>query len=235
LIRKILEHTIYYTEYFVLEGAVNLGPRLVIPGTIICSTLLAVFLFILSSGTSYPPPTVVKAAEAAPATPSPATSGGNEQDSSQAGVENSSSVQTDGGCQLSNRFPSGILQWCIFISTYASKNGLDPNLVAALIWQESGGNSQAISGSGAVGLMQVMPQDGQAANFMCANGPCFSSRPSTAQLLDPEFNISYGTRMLAQLIHKQGNVREALKAYGPMNVGYYYADKVLNLYQQYGK
>ncbi len=59
--------------------------------------------------------------------------------------------------------------------------------------------------------MQVMPQDGRAANFMCANGPCFSSRPTISQLLDPEFNISYGTRMLAQLIGKQGNVREALK------------------------
>jgi soluble lytic murein transglycosylase-like protein len=80
----------------------------------------------------------------------------------------------------------------------------------------------------------VMPQDGQAMNFMCANGPCFSSRPTTAQLLEPEFNVSYGTRMLAQLVTKQGSMREALKAYGPMNVGYYYADKVLSLYQQYG-
>jgi soluble lytic murein transglycosylase-like protein len=70
---------------------------------------------------------------------------------------------------------------------------------------------------------------------MCVNGPCFSSRPSTAQLLDPEFNISYGTRMLAQLINKQGDIREALRAYGPMNVGYYYADKVISLYQQYGR
>lgn len=213
----------------------NLGPRLVIPGTIICSTLLAVLLFVLSAGTSYPPPTMVKAAEAIQATPSPADSGKNEPDSSQAGVDISSADQPVSGCAISNRFPTGVLQWCSIISSYASKYGLEPNLVAALIWQESGGKPQAISASGAVGLMQVMPQDGQAANFMCANGPCFSSRPSTAQLLDPEFNISYGTRMLAQLINKQGDVREALRAYGPMNVGYYYADKVLNLYQQYGK
>jgi hypothetical protein len=235
LIRNVLEHTIYYNNIFPMEEAVNLGPRLVIPGTIICSTLLAVLLFIISAGTSYPPPTVVKAADAAPATPAPAESGVNEQDSSQAEVENPSSVLPAGGCQLSNRFPAGVLQWCNLIGTYASKYALDPNLMAALIWQESGGNPQAISASGAVGLMQVMPQDGRAANFMCVNGPCFSSRPSTAQLLDPEFNISYGTRMLAQLINKQGDIREALRAYGPMNVGYYYADKVMSLYQQYGK
>jgi hypothetical protein len=197
--------------------------------------LLAVLLFILSAGTSYPPPTVVQAAEAAQTTPPPADSGKNEQDNSQVEIESSGNLQTAGGCLLSNRFPAGVLQWCNLISAYASKYGLDPNLVAALIWQESGGKPQAISSSGAVGLMQVMPQDGRAADFMCANGPCFSSRPTTTQLLDPEFNISYGIRMLAQLINKQGNIREALKAYGPMNVGYYYADKVLNLYQQYGK
>jgi hypothetical protein len=41
--------------------------------------------------------------------------------------------------------------------------------------------------------------------------------------------------MLAGLGSKQGNVREALRAYGPMNVGYYYADKVLGIYQSFGK
>jgi soluble lytic murein transglycosylase-like protein len=218
-----------------VEDTVNLGPRLVIPGTIICSSLLAVLLFILSAGTSYPPPTVVMAAEAAPATPPPADLGNKEKDGSVTAVDSSGSAQPSGECQVSERFPARVRQWCNLISAYADKNGLDPNLVSALIWQESGGNPQAISKSGAVGLMQVMPKDGQAANFMCVNGPCFSTRPTTSQLLDPEYNISYGTRMLAQLINKQGNVRDALKAYGPMNVGYYYADKVWNLYQQYGR
>jgi soluble lytic murein transglycosylase-like protein len=207
---------------------VNLGPRLVIPGTIVCSTLLAIMLFILSAGTAYPPPTVVKAAEAVNSTPQPVISENS--------ANNGSAPTLPGGdCQVSSRFPGSVLQWCSLISTYATKDGLDPDLVAALIWQESGGNPQAISGSGAIGLMQVMPQDGQAANFMCANGPCFSSRPNTGQLLDPEFNISFGTKMLAELVQKQGDVREALKAYGPMNVGYYYADKVMSLFQQYGR
>lgn len=213
----------------------NLGPRLVIPGTLITSTLLAILLLLLSAGTSYPPPVVVKAADAVPATPHPARPENSSDGSQPAVVEPSISGQAVGGCQVSDRFPAKVLQWCSLVSAYADKNGLDPNLVTALIWQESGGNPQAISKSGAVGLMQVMPQDGQAANFMCVNGPCFSSRPTTSQLLEPEFNISYGTRMLAQLINKQGDVRKALRAYGPMNVGYYYADKVMSLYQQYGR
>jgi len=95
--------------------------------------------------------------------------------------------------------------------------------------QESGGQSDVISASGAVGLLQVMPSDGIAAGFMCANGPCFASRPTTQELLDPSFNVDYGVRMLANLLQKYGNERDALKAYGPYNVGYYYADKVLSI------
>lgn len=213
----------------------NLGPRLVIPGTLICSTLLAILLLIISAGASYPPPTPVMAASGAPLAAQPADAGKNGDGGSALAPESSGTSNSGGGCLVSDRFPASVLQWCSLITTYATKNGLEPDLGAALIWQESGGKPQAISGSGAVGLMQVMPRDGQAANFMCASGPCFSSRPTTTQLLDPEFNISYGTRMLAQLVNKQGSLREALRAYGPMNVGYYYADKVLSLYQQYGK
>lgn len=102
--------------------------------------------------------------------------------------------------------------------------------MAAVILQESGGQSDILSASGAVGLMQIMPNDGVAASFECANGPCFAGRPSTAELTDPEFNINFGTKMLSGMISKYGSEREALVAYGPYNVGYYYADKVLTIY-----
>jgi hypothetical protein len=146
-----------------------------------------------------------------------------------------SSGATSGECLVSNFFPEKILQWCSLITQYASKHGLPPDLVAAIVWQESGGDPQAYSHSGAVGLMQVMPSDGQSASFMCASGPCFSDRPTTAELKDPEFNINYGTKMLADLVRRYGNVRDALKSYGPMDMGYYYADKVLGIFQQYGR
>jgi soluble lytic murein transglycosylase-like protein len=106
-------------------------------------------------------------------------------------------------------------------------------LIAAVILQESGGNSMAYSSSGAVGLMQVMPRDGLAAQFQCVNGPCFASRPAIAELQDPAYNIEYGTRMLAGLVSRTGEVREALKAYGPMDRGYSYADTVLAIYENY--
>jgi soluble lytic murein transglycosylase-like protein len=134
-------------------------------------------------------------------------------------------------CAISQSFPEDVRQWCNQIMRHASKNNLDPNLVAAVIWQESGGDPEAYSKSGAVGLMQVMPRDGIAANFQCINGPCFTTRPTIDELQKPNFNIKYGTGMIAGLLNKYEDTREALKYYGPMNVGYYYADKVLSIYQ----
>ena len=139
------------------------------------------------------------------------------------------------GCGISNEFPQKVRRWCDLIELYAQQHQLPPDLLAALIWQESGGNPTAYSRSGAVGLMQVMPRDGIATTFKCASGPCFAKRPTIAQLKDPEFNIEYGARMLANLIKRHGSMRDALKAYGPMDVGYYYADKVLGIYQKYGE
>lgn len=137
-------------------------------------------------------------------------------------------------CQVSEGFPSKVRRWCGIITAYSDKRGLPPDLVAAVILQESGGNPSAFSHSGAVGLMQVMPRDGPASSFMCANGPCFASRPRQDELLDPEFNIAYGTRMLSGLVRKHGSLREALKSYGPMDGGYSYADKVLGIYKRFG-
>ena len=135
---------------------------------------------------------------------------------------------------LSLAFPSSIQAWKDLILNSALQYDLDPDLIAAVMLQESGGNASAYSASGAVGLMQVMPRDGLADRFICGDNPCFRSRPSIEELSDPQFNIDYGSRMLAGLFGKYGDWREALRAYGPMDVGYDYADIVLNIYENYG-
>ncbi len=137
------------------------------------------------------------------------------------------------GCSLPAKYPPAVRQWCELIEKYAGQVGLEPKLIAAVMLQESGGNPKAYSKSGAVGLMQVMPRDGLAASFQCNGRPCFSSRPSMAELFEPEYNISYGVRMLAGLVQKTGSLRSGLRSYGPMDVGYYYADLVLKIYQNY--
>jgi hypothetical protein len=200
--------------------------QFIIPGAIISSLLLASFGYTVMA--SVPPSANPGNTESGTSAPPSNAVVSEDVDS------NSDATGGISKCEISNAFPQDVLQWCTQIIRHAKNNGLDPDLIAALIWQESGGNPTAFSKSGAVGLMQVMPRDGIAASFQCINGPCFTNRPSISELEKPNFNIKYGTGMLAGLLNKYGNIRDALKFYGPMNVDYYYADKVLNLYQTYG-
>lgn len=147
--------------------------------------------------------------------------------------ESLNSGQENHLCSLSPRFPNEIQQWCPLIERAEQNTGLPASLIASVILQESGGNPSVISSSGAVGLMQVMPCDGIASEFMCVNGPCFASRPNIVELQDPEFNIAYGSQMLADLSAKHGSYREALYKYGPIDMGYRYADIVLNIWSSY--
>lgn len=202
-----------------------IGPWLVLRGTVIGIIALILFSLSITSNLSLP---VVAHAEGIPASTALQISA----DSSEA-VEDGTMDQVPVACDVSKAFPAEVTQWCMLVTQYAKANGLPPDLVAAVIWLESGGNPLAYSKSGAVGLMQVMPRDGIAATFMCVNGPCFSKRPSSAELYDPDFNIKFGTRMLAGLFNRYGSYREALKAYGPMDAGYTYADKVLNIYEHH--
>jgi soluble lytic murein transglycosylase-like protein len=178
--------------------------KVIFPGIIFGSLILALIAHMLT--TAQP----VAAATPAAATPQTAASSG-----------------TSSACTLA--LPASISNWCSQIEKASQTYGVPVELIAAVMLQESGGQSQVISASGAVGLLQVMPSDGIAAGFQCGNGPCFASRPTIQQLLDPSFNIDYGVHMLANLIQKYGSEREALKAYGPYDVGYYYADKVLTI------
>jgi hypothetical protein len=158
-------------------------------------------------------------------------------------AEDQGKEDEDKDCKVSEKFPVGLRQWCKFITKAAKRNNLDPDLVAALIYQESNYPERCPDGpftpsctskNGAVGMMQVMPGDGIALTIPCPNGPCFAGRPSTQALRDPKFNIDYGTDFLAAKIAKYGgDTREALKSYGPRDYGYDYADLVLSWYQQF--
>jgi len=96
------------------------------------------------------------------------------------------------------------------IQKYAAQNGLAPSLVKAVIQTESGGNPRSVSGAGAMGLMQLMPQNVKEAGV---------SDP-----FDPEQNIAAGTKQLAGLLSQyHGSLDLALAGYnaGPGNVRKY--------------
>ncbi|HZJ52499.1 MAG TPA: lytic transglycosylase domain-containing protein [Myxococcaceae bacterium] len=107
----------------------------------------------------------------------------------------------------------------IAIVREAEANGLDPLLVVAVIRAESSFNVYAVSGVGALGLMQMMPTTG---SFLATRrGTTLRHRQT---LFDAELNIELGTAYLASLLREFGTVEAALLAY---NGGPAYARRVL--------
>src|ERR1044071_5816751 len=86
------------------------------------------------------------------------------------------------------------------IQKHAARTGLDPNLVRAVVGQESGGNPRAVSPKGALGIGQLMPAT--------------AKRFGVTDPFDPEQNIRGATDYLKFLNDRyQGNRDLVLAGY----------------------
>jgi hypothetical protein len=86
------------------------------------------------------------------------------------------------------------------IALSAARNGVDPNLIVAVMRQESGFNLRARSYKGASGLMQLMPATAQ--------------RFGVTNIFDPAQNIEGGARYLRFLLDQfNGDVTLVLAGY----------------------
>ena len=97
-----------------------------------------------------------------------------------------------------------------FITNIATDNGVSPALVKAVIQAESNFNPSAVSSSGAVGLMQVLPATAR--------------RMGVSDPADPHSNITAGVKYLKLLLEMFDNDESlALAAYnsGPARVEQY--------------
>ena len=125
-------------------------------------------------------------------------------------------------------------QYTGVITRCASKYGLHPSLIEAVIQAESNWNPDAVSHKGAMGLMQLMPET---ARLLGVENP-----------FNPSENIEGGTRYLAEMLDTfNGRLDLALAAYnaGPTvvsNLGKipqnretpYYVTKVLGVFKAQG-
>ena len=103
------------------------------------------------------------------------------------------------------RYP---LRYSEFVRVHAREHGLDPALLAAVIYQESKFRPSAKSSSGAIGLMQVTPSTAKGIALR-TGGHAFR----TSDLYDPEINIRYGAWYLDNLFKKYGDEQLVLAAY----------------------
>ena len=101
---------------------------------------------------------------------------------------------------------AGPAQWQGHVASLAAKYDISPNLIEALVWQESRWRTNALSPVGARGLAQLMPGTARALGV----------NPD-----DPHANLEGGARYLRQQLDTfGGDVEKALAAYnaGPGRV-----------------
>jgi hypothetical protein len=140
----------------------------------------------------------------------------------------------DGSISVPSGLSERMSMWEDRLKELCEQYEVEPDLARAVMRMESGGNPNAISHAGAMGLMQLMP--------------------STAKGLgvdpkDPERNLEGGIKYLSQLADKyNGDYVKTLAAYnaGPSRVDSYggippfpetqrYVKNVLALYRKYSR
>ena len=114
------------------------------------------------------------------------------------------------------------LDYWPLIEKYATANGLDPYLMAALVAQESTFTADVRSGANAYGLMQLLPSTGR------RYAQRLGVRPfSTSSLTTPETNIRLGMAYFKDLVDRFGGAYYALASYnaGESRVSQWLSDR----------
>lgn len=106
------------------------------------------------------------------------------------------------------------------IDKIAKKYGLNPDIVKALIEEESGWVASAEGDNGnSIGLMQIQERWHKER----------LTRLGITNLYDPEQNVTVGCDILSELLNKYGNYEDALSVYNSGNTedGKAYAERIL--------
>ncbi len=98
----------------------------------------------------------------------------------------------------STPLPAGAQRWAGAIRQAAQRHGIDPDLLTAVVWTESGFVPDAVSQAGAIGLAQLMPHTAAAMGV---------------DPTDPIQNLDGGARYLREMLDRFGRVDLALAAY----------------------
>jgi soluble lytic murein transglycosylase len=115
-------------------------------------------------------------------------------------------VEAEPDWYLRARYP---LEYEQIVSAHARTYGLDPALLAAVIYAESRFDADVESSAGAVGLMQLLPDTAKGIALRTGG-----DRFVVSDLRDPEINVRYGSWYLDHLrVRYDGDMHLALAAY----------------------
>jgi soluble lytic murein transglycosylase len=114
-------------------------------------------------------------------------------------------LHTEPGWYERLRYP---LRYEQIVVGHARNYHLAAPLLAAVIYQESKFDARAVSGQGAIGLMQLLPDTAKGIASRTGGG-----RFVVADLYEPEINVRYGAWYLRHLLDKYGDEETALAAY----------------------
>jgi soluble lytic murein transglycosylase len=114
-------------------------------------------------------------------------------------------VRSEPDFYLRARYP---LEYEHIIRGHAANYGLDPALLAAVVYVESRFDPNAESAAGAIGLMQLLPETAEGIATR-TGGTGFV----VADLRNPEINVRYGAWYLRNLLHRYRDTGLALAAY----------------------
>ena len=141
-------------------------------------------------------------------------------------------IQAAAGSDWAGALPEAGRKWTGAIQNAAAGAGIDPRLLAAVTWAESGFNPKALSGAGAIGMTQLMPA---------------TAAGLGVDATDPAANLTGGARYLAGQLKSFGRPDLAIAAYnaGPNAVRragavpnypetQAYVKRVLGYYRQLG-
>ena len=131
---------------------------------------------------------------------------------------------------LNKKRHKNVCQFAGQVYKESKKNNIDPILLMAVIYRESGWKKTVVSPAGACGLTQVIPK------YTGKYSPV-KKKYSCKQLKNPKISISAGARILKWWIkYHKGDVRRGLCGYSsgfrckgkrPLKAGMRYADRVL--------
>lgn len=110
------------------------------------------------------------------------------------------------------------IEYTEIVEEVALQEGVAEHILYAVIYTESSFKADVVSSANAVGLMQLLPDT---ASWLCERE---GAEYDESMLVDPKFNITYGTRYLKILYDKYENWDAAHAAY---HAGFSRVDKWL--------